>query len=296
MKSEKEILNNLIKKYDLNLDDNFKYVGATIVKKSNFPNYTEILFCEDGFNDEKGMPYIMQGLFSKEYKKDRIIVFYNSNLERFLVPVDEENWSLIGYDVPEEVKRIDYGKAKKIMHRKTLEMDNKVIKLTDKEKQDLYKLYIKRYKKGRMIAAGIIASLVWLILFFLIVVFVGSSFDGSDAFPLILLLASCFIGFIVCSFFTIKFFVKLPAKIVKGINYRHDFMVLDFAKATSLENVGEYFISGYTYDGEICKLLTYGVSHYDSNFIKDMKYFEVINLYSKSPDFSNFEYRLFLKK
>ena len=73
-------------------------------------------------------------------------------------------------------------------------------------------------------------------------------------------------------------------------------MVLDFAKATSLENVGEYFISGYTYDGEICKLLTYGVSHYDSNFIKDMKYFEVINLYSKSPDFSNFEYRLFLKK
>ena len=53
MNNENEIVKQIIGKYNLDLGDDYFFVGATIIKKSDFPNSTEILYCEDGFNDDQ---------------------------------------------------------------------------------------------------------------------------------------------------------------------------------------------------------------------------------------------------
>ena len=74
-----EIIEKIIEKYNLDLGDDYFFVGATIIKKSDFPNSTEILYCEDGFNDEEGIPYIMQSVVPKGVlNRDRIIVLYTA--------------------------------------------------------------------------------------------------------------------------------------------------------------------------------------------------------------------------
>ena len=114
MNNESEIVEKIIEKYNLNLGNDYFYVGASIIKRSDFQQSTEILYCEDGFNDEEGTPYIMQSVVPKGvFDRDRIIVFYKKDLQRYLIPIDGENYTLIGNDIPENVKNINYGKAKK---------------------------------------------------------------------------------------------------------------------------------------------------------------------------------------
>ena len=121
MNNENEIVNQIIKKYNLDLGDDYFYVGASIIKRSEFPESTEILYCEDGFNDEEGIPYIMQSVVPKGiFDRDRIIVFYTKDLQRYIIPIDGENYTLIGNGIPENVQNINYGKAKKIIHRKII--------------------------------------------------------------------------------------------------------------------------------------------------------------------------------
>lgn len=98
----------------MDLGDDYFFVGATIIKKSDLSNSTEILYCEDGFNDEEGIPYIMQSVVPKGVlHRDRIIVFYTKDLRRYIIPIDGENYTLIGNGIPENVRNINYGKAKK---------------------------------------------------------------------------------------------------------------------------------------------------------------------------------------
>lgn len=52
-----EILKQTIEKYKLNLGNNFEFMGGTIIQRSEFLTYTEILFCEDGLVDENKVPY-----------------------------------------------------------------------------------------------------------------------------------------------------------------------------------------------------------------------------------------------
>lgn len=114
MNKENEIIEKMIQKYNLDLGNDYIYVGATIIKRSDFPQSTEIFYCEDGFNDEEGIPYIMQSIVPKGiFNRDRMIVFYTKNLQRYVIPIDGENFTLIGNDIPENVKNINYGKAKK---------------------------------------------------------------------------------------------------------------------------------------------------------------------------------------
>ena len=114
MNNESEIVKQIIGKYNLDLGDGYFYVGASIIKRSEFPQSTEILYCEDGFNDGEGIPYIMQSVVPKGiFDRDRIIVFYTKDLQRYIIPIDGENYTLIGNGIPENVQNINYGKAKK---------------------------------------------------------------------------------------------------------------------------------------------------------------------------------------
>lgn len=299
MNNEKEIIKKIIEKYNLDLGNDYIYVGASIIKRSDFPQSTEILYCEDGFNDEEGIPYIMQSVVQKGiYDRDRIIVFYTKDLQRYLVPIDGENYTLIGNDIPEDVKNINYGKAKKIIHRKALELKKEPEKLSKEDIDELYKKYVKNYKKGRMLIAGILSSLIWFILVFLGVIFlIADTETGNVNDPLIMgALIGGIILFIVGAIFIIRFFIKLPARRLKGFVYKSDFLVMDYKKDINIKGLNESHIYGLAYDEGNCKLMSYGVSHYDVAFIENVEYFEIVNRYSKNKNPKNLEICLFERK
>lgn len=290
-----EIIEKIIKKYNLDLGDDYFFVGATIIKKSDFPNSTEILYCEDGFNDEEGIPYIMQSVVPKGVlNRDRIIVLYTKDLRRYVIPIDGENYTLIGNGIPENVRNINYGKAKKIIHRKALELKKEPEKLSKEDKDALYKRYIKNYKKGRLLIAGLLSSLVWFILISLGVIFIIA--DIASVNLVMGVLISGIILFIVGAIFITSFFIKLPTKRLKSFAYRSDFLVMNYKRDVNIKGLNDSHIYGLTYDEDNCKLMTYGVSHYDVAFIENVEYFEIVNRYSKNKNPKNLEYCLFERK
>lgn len=295
MNNEKEIIEKIIEKYKLNLGDDYFYVGASIIKRSDFPQSTEILYCEDGFNDEEGIPYIMQSVVSKGmYERDRIIVFYTKDLQRYIIPIDEENYILIGNDIPENVKSIDYGKAKKIIHRKALELKEEPEKLTKEEVEDLYKRHIKSYKNGRMVISGILTSILWFILIFLCIVFINA--ENTNEILEMGTIIGGIVLFIIGAIFIIRFFIKLPSKRIRSFAHKSDFLVMNYYKDIKIKNLSDSHISGLTYDGKNYKLMNYGISHYDLSFIEGVKYFEIVNMYSKNKEPKYFDYCLFERK
>ena len=250
-----EIIEKIIEKYNLDLGDDYFFVGATIIKKSDFPNSTEILYCEDGFNDEEGIPYIMQSVVPKGVlNRDRIIVLYTKDLRRYVIPIDGENYTLIGNGIPENVRNINYGKAKKIIHRKALELKKEPEKLSKEDKDALYKRYIKNYKKGRMLIAGLLSSLVWFILISLGVIFIIA--DIASVNLVMGVLISGIILFIVGAIFITSFFIKLPAKRLKSFAYRSDFLVMNYKRDVNIKGLNDSHIYGLTYDEDNCKLMT----------------------------------------
>ena len=299
MNNENEIVEQIIEKYNLNLGDDYFYVGASIIKRSEFPQSTEILYCEDGFNDEEGIPYIMQSVVPKGiFDRDRIIVFYTKDLQRYIIPIDGDNYTLIGNGIPENVQNINYGKAKKIIHRKALELKKEPERLSKEDIDVLYKRYVKSYKKGRMLIAGILSSFVWFLLIFLSIAFIISDFDvGNTNETLVIGTLICgIVLFVVGAIFIIRFFIKIPAKRLKSFAYRSDFLVMNFKRDVNIKGVNDSHIYGLTYDGDNCKLMTYGVSHYDVAFIENVEYFEIVNMYSKNKNPKNLEYCLFERK
>ena len=299
MNNENEIVKQIIGKYNLDLGDDYFFVGATIIKKSDFPNSTEILYCEDGFNDEEGIPYIMQSVVPKGVlNRDRIIVLYTKDLRRYVIPIDGENYTLIGNGIPENVRNINYGKAKKIIHRKALELKKEPEKLSKEDKDALYKRYIKNYKKGRMLIAGLLSSFVWFLFIFLSVAFlISDSNVGNNNETLVMgILIGGTVLFIVGAIFIIRFFIKIPAKRLKSFAYRSDFLVMNYKRDVNIKGLNDCHIYGLSYDGDNCKLMTYGVSHYDVAFIENVEYFEIVNMYSKNTSPKNLEYCLFERR
>ncbi len=299
MNNENEIVEQIIEKYNLNLGDDYFYVGASIIKRSEFPQSTEILYCEDGFNDEEGIPYIMQSVVPKGiFDRDRIIVFYTKDLQRYIIPIDGDNYTLIGNGIPENVQNINYGKAKKIIHRKALELKKEPERLSKEDIDVLYKRYVKSYKKGRMLIAGILSSFVWFLLIFFSIAFIISDFDvGNTNETLVIGTLICgIVLFVVGAIFIIRFFIKIPAKRLKSFAYRSDFLVMNFKRDVNIKGVNDSHIYGLTYDGDNCKLMTYGVSHYDVAFIENVEYFEIVNMYSKNKNPKNLEYCLFERR
>ena len=299
MNNESEIVKQIIGKYNLDLGDGYFYVGASIIKRSEFPQSTEILYCEDGFNDGEGIPYIMQSVVPKGiFDRDRIIVFYTKDLQRYIIPIDGENYTLIGNGIHENVQNINYGKAKKIIHRKALELKKEPEKLSKEDKDALYKRYIKNYKKGRMLIAGLLSSFVWFLFIFLSVAFlISDSNVGNNNETLVMgILIGGTVLFIVGAIFIIRFFIKIPAKRLKSFAYRSDFLVMNYKRDVNIKGLNDCHIYGLSYDGDNCKLMTYGVSHYDVAFIENVEYFEIVNMYSKNTSPKNLEYCLFERR
>lgn len=299
MNNENEIVKQIIEKYNLNLGDDYFYVGASIIKRSEFPQSIEILYCEDGFNDEEGIPYIMQSVVPKGvFDRDRLIVFYTKDLQRYIIPIDGENYTLIGNGIPENVKNINYGKAKKIIHRKALELKKEPEKLSQEDKDALYKRYIKNYKKGRMLIAGFLSSFVWFLLIFLSIVFIISDFDTQNINETLVIgiLIGGIVLFVVGAICIIRFFIKLPARRLKSFAYRSDFLVMNYKRDVNIKGVNDSHIYGLVCDGDNCKIMTYGVSHYDVAFIEKVEYFEIVNMYSKNKNPKNMKYCLFERR
>lgn len=299
MDNKSETAEKIIKKHNLKLGNDYFYVGATIIKRNNFSQDTEISYCEDGFNDEEGTPYIMQSIVPKgEFDGDRIIVFYTKDLQRHIIPIDEENYTLIENDIPENVKNINYGKAKKIIHRKTLELKKTPEKLYKQDLDALYKRYIKKYKKGRMLTAGLLSSLLLLVLIFLCVVFIIADVDAGNINKLFVIgvLISGTLLFVAGAIFIINFFIELPAQKLKRFEYKSDFLVINYKKDVKFKGSNDGYIYGLTYDEDNYKFVTHCVIHYDSVFIENAEYFEIVNRYSKSKNPKSLEYCLFEKK
>lgn len=299
MNNENEIVEKIIEKYNLDLGDDYFYVGASIIKRSEFPQSIEILYCEDGFNDEEGTPYIMQSVVPKGvFDRDRLIVFYTKDLQRYIIPIDGDNYTLIGNGIPENVKNINYGKAKKIIHRKALELKNEPERLSKEDKDALYKRYIKNYKKGRMLIAGLLSSFAWLIFIFLCIAFIIADIDSGNVNESLVIgvLIGGSVVFIVGAIFITRFFIKLPARRLKSYAYRSDFLVMNYKRDVNIKGLNDCHIYGLTYDGDNCKLMTYGVSYYDVAFIENVEYFEIVNMYSKNTSPKNLEYCLFERR
>jgi len=297
MNKENEIIEKMIKKYNLDLGNDYIYVGATIIKRSDFPQSTEIFYCEDGFNDEEGIPYIMQSIVPKGiFNRDRMIVFYTKNLQRYVIPIDGENFTLIGNDIPENVKNINYGKAKKIVHRKALELKKEPKKLSKEDIDNLYEKYIKHYKKGRLLLAGILISIIWLFAIFFSMgnIFIKTGYI-NDFFTMAVLIGGAILN-IIGIIFIIRFFIKIPARRLKSFAYKSDFLVMNYKKDINIKGLNESYIYGLTYDEENYKLMSYGIPPYDVAFIENVEYFEIVSRYSKNRNPKNSDICLFMRK
>lgn len=297
MNKENEIIEKMIKKYNLDLGNDYIYVGATIIKRSDFPQSTEIFYCEDGFNDEEGIPYIMQSIVPKGiFNRDRMIVFYTKNLQRYVIPIDGENFTLIGNDIPENVKNINYGKAKKIVHRKALELKKEPKKLSKEDIDNLYEKYIKHYKKGRLLLAGILISIIWLFAIFFSMgnIFIKTRYI-NDFFTMAVLIGGAILS-IIGIIFIIRFFIKIPARRLKSFAYKSDFLVMNYKKDINIKGLNESYIYGLTYDEENYKLMSYGIPPYDVAFIENVEYFEIVSRYSKNRNPKNSDICLFMRK
>ena len=297
MNKENEIIEKMIKKYNLDLGNDYIYVGATIIKRSDFPQSTEIFYCEDGFNDEEGIPYIMQSIVPKGiFNRDRMIVFYTKNLQRYVIPIDGENFTLIGNDIPENVKNINYGKAKKIVHRKALELKKEPKKLSKEDIDNLYEKYIKHYKKGRLLLAGILISIIWLFAIFFSMgnIFIKTGYINGF-FTMAVLIGGAILS-IIGIIFIIRFFIKIPARRLKSFAYKSDFLVMNYKKDINIKGLNESYIYGLTYDEENYKLMSYGIPPYDVAFIENVEYFEIVSRYSKNRNPKNSDICLFMRK
>ena len=284
-----EILKHTIEKYKLNLGKNFKYVGATIIQRSEFPTYTELLFCEDELVDENNIPYLMVSYVPKGiFERDRIIVFYKENGTRYLIPIDGDNWTLVGNNIPENVKNIDYGKAKKIRHRNALKAEKTPIKLTKAEKNNLLNKYNKILKKGRFIFSGILLSFLWFMLIAILLIFLIVKLR-NNVFLGVITLISGITSWMIISFFTIRLFYKYSA--LKKVNYKSELLFKGIYKTKTYTQ-----IQGYYYDGSTWLLGYYAIPSGNEKILQNIRYGEIIYRYSKNENPINGELCFFEKK
>ena len=284
-----EILKNIITKYNLDPYENYKCVGATIVVRINSQEYTKILFCEDGFTNENGIPYVMEANIPNGYNRDRIIVLYTHDMNRILIPVEGDNWTLIGNEIPENVRNIDFDKAEQIFHRKALEIRREPEKLSGSDIENLKKIYRTKYKRGRLTVAGLLTNIIWFILIGLVVCFTVYYNQSMHPAMFLIVFLGGIMGWIAACIFTVRFFQKIPLKIIKKFAYRSEFLV-EYA------DTKKKVIAGLVYEDGLCRRKAYGIAYYDTPLLEEMKYFDVVYRYSKKPYPDAMDYCMFIKK
>ena len=149
-----------------------------------------------------------------------------------------------------------------------------------------------------MLIAGFLSSFVWFLLIFLSIVFIISDFDTQNINETLVvgILIGGIVLFVVGAIFIIRFFIKLPARRLKSFAYRSDFLVMNYKRDVNIKGVNDSHIYGLVCDGDNCKIMTYGVSHYDVAFIEKVEYFEIVNMYSRNKKPKNMEYCLFERR
>lgn len=299
MNKDKKIIADIINTYNLNPNINYFYTGASIIKKTIYQDYTYILFCEDDLVDENNIPYIMEGIIlSKDYNNDRIIVLYDNNLNRYIIPINGDNWNLIGSDIPKNVKEINMSKAKKIFHRKSLNLSNEIKELSKEDINNLKKNYKNKYKNGRLLVAAFFASLLWSIIFFLIFIFSFLkiyNIYSSDSVAIILLITGFLIWLVGVVLINI-FFINLPIYRLKKLKYKSEFLIVDISSLLSKKGICDSIIKGYVHIDNNYEKMINNSYYYDSPFLEDIDYCEIVTRYSKKKSPKENDYCLFCKK
>ena len=193
----------------------------------------------------------------------------------------------MGNNIPENVKNIDYGKAKIIRHRNALKVEKMPIKLTDEEKKNLLNKYDKILKKGIFIFCVILTSLLWFIFIALVIIFRVAKL-GNNIYLGVATLIIGIISWIVISFFTIRLFYKYSS--LKKVNYKSEILFKGIYK-TQLK----LQVHGYYYDGSTWLLGYYTISSGNENILQNLRYGDIIYRYSKKEKPTNEELCFFEK-
>lgn len=298
MNLEKEIIERLNNNYCLNLTTDMKYYGGTIIKKIKNPNYTEVLYCEDGFVDENNEPYILETSFPNDIElKDRLIVFYKENGGRVILPIDNDSWNLVGLGIPENVQNIDYSKSKNIKNRETLKLKKEPTEVTEEEIKYLTKVAKSKYKTSRSILGGILLSILFFIIVGITTLFITVTLNDnvSEKAAMISLVLGILL-IIILSIKSFSFFFNLPVKRIKKFKYKYEFLVSKINLEKNIQNNYSGTISGYNYNDNICKFGIYNIYSGELDLVKDVKPYDIIYMYTKYKYIGMYDDNLFIKK
>lgn len=149
----------------------FEIKGATIINFNNTGSSIDIWYAEDDLVDEKtGIPYIICIPYYTYFGRkldvgSRIMVLYGSDGSNYVLPINNVLWQYIGMNIPENVKNIDYEKAKRIHSTQILKM-NEDDTYTTKEEFDISEQKYGHFTKIRtvIVSMGIIIALFGVIL------------------------------------------------------------------------------------------------------------------------------------
>ena len=99
-------------------------------------------------------------------------------------------------------------------------------KVSDRDIENLDRIYCKKYKKGLLLIAGLLMDIAWFLLIVLVMSFtVYRDISTMNPGMATIALFGAIIVWIVLCILTIRFFIKLPIILHKKIAYRSEFLV-----------------------------------------------------------------------
>lgn len=163
-------------------------------------------------------------------------------------------------------------------------------KVSDRDIENLDRIYSKKYKKGLLLIAGLLMDVAWFLLIVLIMSFtVYRDISTMNPGMATIALFGAIIVWIVLCILTIMFFIKLPIILHKKIAYRSEFLV----EETYMK---ERVIVGLAYEHGACKRMAYQIALSDKPFLEEMKPFDVVYRYSNKQYPKETDYCVFIKK
>lgn len=289
----------LRERYGFPAEEGDLVTGATVVKRSVFPNHTVILFCEDGFLDEAGQPYLLQARISHgELEGDRILALYRPDGKRYLFPAEEDALALIGDCAPEAVRNLDYASAKQIVHRKTLRLLPEPRQVSKEELQALKRSYAKIYKKSRLLAAGLLLTVcVFLIFLLLFSVLVSDKLSSMKESTGIFVLASFACGWLLCSVLVVVLMVKAPLLRLRRFTWKTECLVEGLYRSSGAgsRNSGAE-AELIVFSGGTWRRCSTPVIYYDEPLLEEIRVYDTVLRYSRNPIPKDGEACLLIKK
>lgn len=289
----------LRERYDFPAGESDLVTGATVIQRSVFPNCTQILFCEDGFLDGDGQPWIMQARLAHGAPEgERILALYRPDGRRYLFPAEDEALALIGPQPPEAVRKLDYYRAKRIVHRRTLGLRGQPQRVPREELRERKRSYAGTYKKGRLLCAGLLLTvslfLIFLLAFSVLFSDKLSAYKESTA---VAILAGFAAGWLLCSAAVVILVVKAPLLRLRKYGWKSECLV----DAVCVRAPNGSMKRGADVDLIVCsggawKLCSAFVPYYDEALLRDVRPYDTVIRYAGSPDPRDDEPCLLIKK